>query len=94
MLLIPAPRINPSYKPDFPVELDPEHPLRNSILAAYYHQGNAENLVNGVIANYASGVTNGVNANGRTINFRGQPPSWITVRLLSPLRIRIHSLLR
>lgn len=71
MLLIPAPRINPSYKPDFPVELDPEHPLRNSILAAYYHQGNAENLVNGVIANYASGVTNGVNANGRTINFSG-----------------------
>ena len=74
-LFIPAPGIQANFKPDFPVELDPNHPLRNNLLAYCLHAeigSQVQNLANGSFGTF-SGVdlSRIIGSEGRAIQFSG-----------------------
>ncbi len=75
LIQVPDRVIQSNWKPDYPVEINPEHPRAGDLIAACLHNEKngikVWNLANGTVGNFQSStaVTRDIESNGRTINF-------------------------
>ncbi len=73
-IYIPSRNIQANFKPDYPVELDPKHPLTRNTIAYYTNASNSGgqiNLANGSYGAYTSDVGNIIGSLGRGVSFSG-----------------------